>query len=255
MGYFKKALQLNPRDIDLSSIYCHIGVCLKDLEQYEQAIEFLDQAKAYNDAQKEIYNVLGFCYFKLKEHHKAIEAFERAIEIDPGSGIDYANIGSNLRELGFYSEAIKLYQMALELDPTIEFARDNIERLSHWLKDQRIMLDFADTFKKYETLVREWKSRSTDPGSQSGCIRCVQQCSDCCHAVFDLSLIESVYINYHFYDRLDKENQEQVLERAEKADRQFYRIKRKLHKMMTQGEKRKRRFCHSWRRNGFAVLF
>ena len=80
--------------------------------------------------QKEIYNVLGFCYFKLKEHHKAIEAFEKAIEIDPGSGIDYANIGSNLRELGFYPEAIRLYQMALDLDPTIEFARDNIERLS-----------------------------------------------------------------------------------------------------------------------------
>jgi ribosomal protein S12 methylthiotransferase accessory factor len=73
---------------------------------------------------------LGFCYFKLKEHHKAIEAFERAIEIDPGSGIDYANIGSNLRELGFYAEAIKLYRMALELDPSIDFARENIEKLS-----------------------------------------------------------------------------------------------------------------------------
>ncbi|MGC1402893.1 MAG: YcaO-like family protein [Thermodesulfobacteriota bacterium] len=130
MGYFEKALQLNPRNIDLSSIYCHLGVCLKDLERYEQAIEFLDRAKTCNADQKEIYNVLGFCYFKLKEHHKAIEAFEKAIEIDPGSGIDYANIGSNLRELGFYSEAIKLYQMALELDPTIEFARDNIEKLS-----------------------------------------------------------------------------------------------------------------------------
>ena len=129
MGYFEKALQLNPRDIDLSSIYCHLGVCLKDLEKYEQAIEFLDRAKTCNAAQKEIYNVLGFCYFKLKEHHKAIEAFEKAIEIDPGSGIDYANIGSNLRELGFYPEAIRLYQMALDLDPTIEFARDNIERL------------------------------------------------------------------------------------------------------------------------------
>lgn len=130
LSYFKKALELQPRDIDLSSIYCHVGVCLKDLERYEEAIESLHKAKDYNDAQKEIYNVLGFCYFKLKEHHKAIEAFERAIEIDPGSGIDYANIGSNLRELGFYSEAIKLYRMALELDPTIEFARDNIERLS-----------------------------------------------------------------------------------------------------------------------------
>ena len=127
--HFRKALELNPRDIDLSSIYCHIGVCLKDMGEYRQALPYLDQAKSYNEAQKEIHNVLGFCYYKLKDHHKAIEAFERAIEIDPGSGIDYANIGSNLRELGFYREAVKLYQMALELDPSLDFARDNLAKL------------------------------------------------------------------------------------------------------------------------------
>ncbi|MGC1401795.1 MAG: YcaO-like family protein [Thermodesulfobacteriota bacterium] len=137
MRYFNQALQWNPRDIDLSSIYCHIGVCLKDLERYEQAIELLDKARTYNAGQKEIYNTLGFCYFKLKEHHKAIEAFERAIEIDPGSGIDYANIGSNLRELGFYSEAVNLFQMALEIDPTIEFARENLEKLTRLTEKEK----------------------------------------------------------------------------------------------------------------------
>ena len=137
MRYFNQALQWNPRDIDLSSIYCHIGVCLKDLERYEQALEFLDKARTYNADQKEIYNTLGFCYFKLKEHHKAIEAFERAIEIDPGSGIDYANIGANLRELGFLSEAVNLFQMALEIDPTIEFARDNVEKLTRRIEEDK----------------------------------------------------------------------------------------------------------------------
>ena len=128
--HLQQALSQHPRDIDLSSIHCHIGVCLKDLERYEEAIESLNKAKSYNDAQKEIYNVLGFCFFKIKSHHQAIEAFERAIEIDPGSGIDYANIGSNLRELGHIQEAIHCYRIALELDPTIDFARTNIERLS-----------------------------------------------------------------------------------------------------------------------------
>jgi ribosomal protein S12 methylthiotransferase accessory factor len=137
MDCFQKALTLHPREIDLSSIYCHIGVCLKDRERYEEALPYLQQAARWNAGQKEIYNVLGFCYFKLKEHHKAIEAFERAIEIDPGSGIDYANIASNLRELGFYAEAVHLYRMALELDPTLDFARDNLERLSRLLEDQK----------------------------------------------------------------------------------------------------------------------
>ncbi len=130
LRHFRQALNQQPREIDLSSIHCHLGVCLKDLGDYPSAIEALERAKTYNEAQKEIYNILGFCYFKLKEHHQAIAAFERAIEIDPGSGIDYANIGSNLRELGHIQEAIHCYQIALDLDPSLDFARDNIERLT-----------------------------------------------------------------------------------------------------------------------------
>lgn len=136
MACFQQALSLHPREIDVSSIYCHMGVCLKDMERYEDALPHLLKAAELNEGQKEIYNVLGFCYFKLKEHHKAIEAFERAIEIDPGSGIDYANIASNLRELGHYAEAVHLYRMALELDPTLDFARDNLQRLSRLLEEQ-----------------------------------------------------------------------------------------------------------------------
>jgi ribosomal protein S12 methylthiotransferase accessory factor len=127
---FRRALGQNPRDLDLSSIHCHIGVCLKDLGRYSEAIKALQTARQYNDGQKEIHNVLGFCHYKLKEHHQAIAAFERAIEIDPGSGIDYANIGSNLRELGFVKEAVQLYRMALDLDPSLDFARENIEKLA-----------------------------------------------------------------------------------------------------------------------------
>jgi ribosomal protein S12 methylthiotransferase accessory factor len=134
--HFQQALGQHPRDIDLSSIHCHIGVCLKDLERFEEAIESLTRAKSFNDAQKEIHNALGFCYYKMKEHHRAIEVFERAIEIDPGSGIDYANIGSNLRELGHIQEAVHCYRIALELDPTLDFARTNIERLSAQMETQ-----------------------------------------------------------------------------------------------------------------------
>ena len=101
------------------------------------------------------------------------------------------------------------------------------------------MLDFTNTFNKYETLVQGVeKSIKQIRESHPDGIRCIQQCSDCCYAVFDLSLIESVYINYHFYQSLDKEKQEQVLERAEGADRKFYRIKRQLHKMMVQQNKK-----------------
>ena len=59
-----------------------------------------------------------------------MESFGQAIEADPGSGIDYANIGSCLREMGRREEAVKMYRSALELDPSLDFARQNIERLA-----------------------------------------------------------------------------------------------------------------------------
>jgi len=126
---FETALDLNPGPLDIASVHTHIGVCLKDMEDYKGAIEALELAREFDPNLKEIYNLLGFCYFTLKEHERSIEQFERALELDPGSAIDYANIGSNLREMGHKKEAIRLYQIALEMNPTIEFARESLARL------------------------------------------------------------------------------------------------------------------------------
>jgi len=129
LAEFHRALGLNPRPIDMASVHTHIGVCLKDMGDYEGAINELEQAREFDPNLKEIYNLLGFCYFKLKKHEQSIEQFEKALEIDPGSAIDYANIGSNLREMGHKKEAIRLYGIALEMDPTIDFARENLAKL------------------------------------------------------------------------------------------------------------------------------
>ena len=72
---------------------------------------------------------MGFCHFKLKEHEKAIECFQNVVRLDPSSAIDYPNIASNYRDMGNKEEAIRYYRFALRLDPTIDFARENLERL------------------------------------------------------------------------------------------------------------------------------
>jgi len=126
---FERSLTQNPKPQEIASIFVHIASCHKELENYGAALDALKEAEKWNPELKEIYNLRGFCLFKLKKHLEAIEAFEKAIEIDPGSGIDYANIGSNLRELGHLEEAVRLYEMALELDPSLDFPRENAERL------------------------------------------------------------------------------------------------------------------------------
>ncbi|MBA2847799.1 tetratricopeptide repeat protein [Thermosulfuriphilus ammonigenes] len=136
LASFERALALNPRPEEIANIYCHIGLCHKEKEDYRQAISALEKAASYNNGLKEIFNLKGFCHYKLKEHEAAIACFVKAIEIDPTSAIDYANIGSNFRELGLYREAIRWYETALSLDPGIDFARENLERLKPLIEAQ-----------------------------------------------------------------------------------------------------------------------
>lgn len=130
LASLERALALSPPASDEASIHTHRGVALKDLGRYAEAKEALAQAAGFPEPHAEVFNLLGFCHYMLKEHEQSIEAFGRAIEIAPGEAINYANIGSNLREMGQIAEACKMYQHALELDPGLDFARQNLEKLS-----------------------------------------------------------------------------------------------------------------------------
>ncbi|RLF58164.1 MAG: hypothetical protein DRN37_05375, partial [Thermoplasmata archaeon] len=127
--HFKKALDLNPKEEDIPSIYSYLGVCLKEMGRYREGIEVLHEAEKYDPDRTDIYNLMGFCYYSLKEYEKAILCFKKVIQIDPTSAIDYANIGSNYRDLGEREKALRYYRLALELDPSITFARDNLRKL------------------------------------------------------------------------------------------------------------------------------
>jgi len=129
LTYLEEALSLGPKAEDIASIYSYMGICLKDLGQYREAITVLEKGEAHDDERTDIHNLMGFCHFKLKEHERAIECFQKVLRLDPGSAIDYANIASNYRDMGDKEKAVRYYQVALELDPTIEFAKDNLRRL------------------------------------------------------------------------------------------------------------------------------
>ena len=129
LTYFDEALSLGPKAEDIATIHSYMGVCLKDLGQYREAITMLERGAAHDDERTDIHNLMGFCHFKLKEHERAIECFQKVLRLDPGSAIDYANIASNYRNMGDKEKAVRYYQIALELDPTIEFAKENLRQL------------------------------------------------------------------------------------------------------------------------------
>jgi len=129
LRYFNRALELDPKEQDIPSIYSYMGVCLKEMGEYRRALAVLKNAEKYDKERTDIYNLMGFSHFKLKEHEKAIACFKKVLQLDPGSAIDYANIASNYRDMGQKGKAIKYYEMALAMDPKIEFARNSLIKL------------------------------------------------------------------------------------------------------------------------------
>jgi ribosomal protein S12 methylthiotransferase accessory factor len=129
LAFFEEALDLDPKEEDIPTIYSYMGVCLKDLDRYRDAIAALEKGEEFDRERSDIYNLMGFCHYKMKEHGKAIECFRKAVDLNPASAIDYANIASNYRDMGDKDQAIAYYRLALELDPTIEFARENLNKL------------------------------------------------------------------------------------------------------------------------------
>jgi ribosomal protein S12 methylthiotransferase accessory factor len=131
LAFLDQALAANPEAQDIPTICSYMGVCLKDLGEYRRAIAVLEQGKALDGDRTDIHNLLGFCHFMLKEHEAAIDAFKTVVRLDPSSAIDYANIASNYRDMGQTEKAIEYYETALALDPTIDFALENLLKLSN----------------------------------------------------------------------------------------------------------------------------
>jgi ribosomal protein S12 methylthiotransferase accessory factor len=130
VSHLERALSLNPEEEDIPYIYSHLGDCLKDMGEFDLAIEALQKGRGYDDERPDLHNLLGFCHFKQENYEQAIVHFNRTVELNPASAIDFANLGVNYRKIDKVDEAIKNLEIALAMDPTIEFARTHLSELS-----------------------------------------------------------------------------------------------------------------------------
>lgn len=95
-------------------------------------------------------------------------------------------------------------------------------------------------FDKYKAIVNQVDAVFEQVQKEhKACVSCRVGCSDCCHALFDLTLIEALYIKTRF-DKVFKDNsRESILERANEADRAVYRLKRQAFKDHEKGKPEK----------------
>lgn len=101
-----------------------------------------------------------------------------------------------------------------------------------------VLPDLTPFFERYERYARDADAlferiRAEFPDL----VVCREQCSSCCHALFDLSLVEALYLNAKFRDRLpDGKERSAILDAADAADRQNARVKRRIFKESKTGK-------------------
>ena len=99
-------------------------------------------------------------------------------------------------------------------------------------------IDFEPFFEQYEALVRVAEDAFERVQSDyPKCVKCKIGCSDCCHALFDITLIEAIYINHHFKKQLDAAARVGIIEKANRVDRKIYKIKRNAYRAAASGTK------------------
>lgn len=97
-------------------------------------------------------------------------------------------------------------------------------------------LEFNEFFEKYERLVADVDRIFEAVKAQcSEEVKCEKGCSDCCHALFDLSLIEAMYLNHKFNEKMEGLERQAVLDRAEEAERKQHKLVRKTFKKKEEG--------------------
>lgn len=93
-----------------------------------------------------------------------------------------------------------------------------------------VLPDLTPFFERYERHVREADALfERIRAGYPALVVCREQCSSCCYALFDLSLVEALYLNACFNRRFPQGAERSAfLDRADAADRQSARIKRKI---------------------------
>jgi len=100
-----------------------------------------------------------------------------------------------------------------------------------------MITELEPIFEKYEAFVKQidevFKKVCSD---YPDCVKCGLECSDCCFALFDLSLVEALYINLKFLENIG-DKKDKVLEAANRIDRNLHQLKRKAFKAVESGQK------------------
>lgn len=116
----KKALELNSKDVnslpkgDLQYIYSLIGCSYVNMENYTEAIPYLNKSIELKPNAEDYFS-RGISYSELQENNSAIDDYTNAIKLKPDFAYAYTNRGIIYLNIGYQEDACKDFMKALEL--------------------------------------------------------------------------------------------------------------------------------------------
>jgi Fe-S-cluster containining protein len=98
-------------------------------------------------------------------------------------------------------------------------------------------MEFSTSFEKYNKIVTAAdKVFEQIKKDYPDCVKCKIECSDCCNALFDISLVEALYISRKFREKFNGPVLDKLLEKANKADRKIYKLKKNAYRDFKDGK-------------------
>lgn len=134
---FRKALEVNP---NLDEALFYLGVELRIVGEYDNAIISLGRAVALNPASAVYHRELGVAYSKNSQLKEARSEFDEAVALNPKDDEAWSNRGGLLRRLGssnfpskvgqlFLTDARNSYNEAYKINKLNQYALGNMARL------------------------------------------------------------------------------------------------------------------------------
>lgn len=122
LGYYKRALELDPENADACN---NLGVALRTLDRFAEAEVALRQAIRLRPASAGAYVNLGLVLRSLGKIDAAVAAFCKSIEIEPDLAAAHNNLGNALKLQRRYDLAVASLDRAIALNPAYADAHFN----------------------------------------------------------------------------------------------------------------------------------
>ncbi len=122
LGYYKRALELDPENADACN---NLGVALRTIGRFAEAEVALRQAIRLRPGSAGAHINLGVVLRSLGRADEALAAFRKAVEIDPTLAAAHNNLGNALKSQRRYDEALASLDRAVELEPAYADAHFN----------------------------------------------------------------------------------------------------------------------------------